>query len=68
MNNMLLNLQLSDKETENLFKGIAIGSGAGIVLGAIVNNVGLLFAAGAVAGVLSSVIYSFYLRYKKNIK
>lgn len=68
MNEKLFDLELTDEETANLCMGIAIGSGAGIITGAMLNNVGLLFAIGATMGVVGSVIYSYYLRYKKSIK
>lgn len=60
----ILNVELSEQETQYLGMGIAIGSGIGIVVGAIINNVGLFFAVGSVMGVIGSIGYSYYLRYK----
>ena len=68
MNEKLFDLELTEEETTSLCMGIAIGSGTGIILGAMFNNVGLLFAAGASMGVVGAVMYSYYLRYKKSVK
>lgn len=57
---------LSDKDYEYLTKGIAIGVGTGVLIGTIVGNVTLTFAAGGVIGILSAFIYSIYKRKKVN--
>ena len=62
---MIDKLCLSDKECEYLAKGIAIGSGIGICIGAVLNNVALGFAVGGVLGVVGSFLYSLSLKYKK---
>lgn len=53
---------LSDKDYEYLTKGIAIGVGTGVLVGAIIGNITLTFAAGGVIGILSAFIYSIYKR------
>ncbi|GAA0078948.1 hypothetical protein UT300005_33270 [Clostridium sp. CTA-5] len=55
---MLEKLMLSDKECENLAKGIAIGVGLGTVVGALLDNTVFYFAFGGVVGIVSSLIYS----------
>lgn len=55
---------LSDEDYEYLTKGIAIGVGTGVLIGAIVGNVTLTFAAGGVIGILSAFVYSIYKRKK----
>ncbi|GFP78547.1 hypothetical protein [Clostridium fungisolvens] len=62
---MLDKLSLTDKENDLLAKGIAIGAGVGILVGALLNYVTLGFAAGGVVGILVSLTYSFYLRMRK---
>lgn len=57
---------LSDKDYEYLTKGIAIGVGTGVLIGTIVGNVTLTFAAGGVIGILSAFIYSIYKRRRVN--
>lgn len=57
---------LSDKDYEYLTKGIAIGVGTGILVGAVAGNITLTFAAGGVIGILSSLIYSAYKKIKIN--
>lgn len=62
---MLDKLVLSDKDYEYLTKGIAGGVGLGILLGVVVGNITLTFAAGGVSGIIIAVIYSYYKKLKK---
>lgn len=62
---MLDKLSLTDKECENLAKGIAIGAGLGTLIGIIIDNVTFAFSFGGVVGIIGSLIYSTYIRYKK---
>lgn len=55
---MLEKIMLTDKEYENLAKGIAIGVGIGTIVGTILDNAVFFFAAGGVAGIIGSLIYS----------
>lgn len=55
---MLEKIMLTDREYENLGKGLAIGVGIGIVAGSIVNLTTFCFALGGVLGILGSLIYS----------
>ena len=57
---MLEKMCLTDKEYEYLAKGIAIGTGSGIFIGAIVGNVSMVFAIGGVIGIIGALIYSWY--------
>lgn len=57
---------LSDKDYEYLTKGIAVGVGTGVLIGTVVGNVTLTFAAGGVIGILSAFMYSIYKRKKIN--
>jgi len=63
---MLDKLSLSERECENVAKGIAWGVGIGTLIGLITGNVILWFAVGGVAGIISSLTYSFFEKYKKN--
>lgn len=62
---MLDKLVLSDKDYEYLTKGIAGGVGLGILLGVVVGNITLTFAAGGVSGIIIAVVYSYYKKLKK---
>lgn len=62
---MLDKFSLTDKECENLAKGIAIGVGFGVIVGAIIGNIALTFSAGGVFGIIGSLIYSFRENHKK---
>lgn len=62
---MLDKLVLSDKDYEYLTKGIAGGVGVGILLGVIVGNITLTFAAGGVIGTILAVMYLYYKKSKK---
>jgi len=57
---MLEKFSLSEKEYENVAKGIAGGVGIGTLIGLIIGNVTLWFAIGGVLGIISSLIYSFF--------
>lgn len=61
---MLEKFSLTDKECENLAKGIAIGVGCGILVGVVIGNITLTFAAGGVIGIIGSLIYSSYEKHK----
>lgn len=63
---MIGKIMLSDKDYEYLTKGIAIGIGAGTIIGMIVKNITLGFAAGGVVGIIVSSIYSYHKKSKKN--
>lgn len=60
-------LMLSEEDYEYLTKGIAIGVGAGIFIGAITEQIILVFAAGGIIGMICGLIYSKYkkLRIKR---
>lgn len=62
---MLEKISLSDREYEMVTKGIAIGVGSGILLGAIVGKITLFFALGGVCGVIFSLIYAKQHKVKK---
>ncbi|MGG7177985.1 hypothetical protein ACQPU1_10350 [Clostridium paraputrificum] len=61
---MFNKLMLSDKECENLSKGIAIGVGIGTFLGAIIGYIELTFSAGGVLGILGALLYSYLEKHK----
>lgn len=61
---MLEKISLTDKECENLAKGIAIGVSCGVLIGTLVGNITLTFAAGGVIGIIGSLIYSSYEKHK----
>lgn len=63
---MLEKIMLSDKEYENLAKGIAIGVGIGIIIGTIFDNAVFFFAAGGVLGIIGSLIYSKVEEHKEH--
>ena len=50
---------LSEEDYEYLTKGIAIGVGIGIFVGAFFENIIFTFAAGGVIGMISGLIYLF---------
>lgn len=62
---MLDKLILSDKDYEYLTKGIAWGVGIGVLVGIVIENITLAFAAGGVTGIVGAVIYSYYKKAKK---
>jgi len=49
---------ISEKDYENIAKGIAFGSGIGIFLGLIFDNIIFFFSVGSVVGIIISFIYS----------
>lgn len=55
---MLEKIMLTDKEYENLGKGLAIGAGMGIIIGSIIDLTSFCFTLGGVLGILVSLIYS----------
>lgn len=65
---MLEKISLTDRQYENLAKGLAFGVGAGIILGAIVGNVALGFAAGGVIGIIGSLCYSYFTKARNSSK
>ena len=64
---MIDKISLTDKQCENLAKGIAIGVGVGVLTGVIIGDVTLAFAAGGVLGIIGSLIYSAYEKHKVQI-
>lgn len=60
-------MDLKDKEAEYITKGIALGVGTGIVLGALLNNVSLFFAIGGTIGIFGSFTFMMYRRVKSYI-
>lgn len=61
-------LSLNDREYDIVSKGIAIGTGSGIALGAIFNNITLFFALGGVISILISLIYAKKHKVKEVLK
>jgi uncharacterized membrane protein len=61
---MLDKISLSEREYENVAKGIAGGVGIGTLIGLIIGNVTLWFAIGGVVGIISSLIYSSFVKHK----
>lgn len=55
---MIEKIILTDKEYENLAKGLAIGVSIGTIVGAIINLAAFCFTLGGVIGIIGSVIYS----------
>lgn len=55
---MLEKIMLTDKEYENLAKGLAIGVSLGTIIGAVINLTTFCFTLGGVIGVIGSLIYS----------
>ena len=53
---------LSEEDYEYLTKGIAIGVGIGIFVGAFFENI---IFTGGVIGMISGLIYSIYKKFKK---
>lgn len=64
---MLEKISLSDRECEILAKGIAVGAGVGVFAGIFVENVPLVFSLGGVLGIIGSLIYCTYEKYKKKV-
>lgn len=59
---------LSDEEYEYLTRGIASGVGIGTIVGLLLENIVLGFAAGGVVGIILSFIYSYYKKVKNSKK
>ena len=64
---MLEKISLSDRECEILAKGIAAGAGIGVLVGVFAENVPLTFSLGGVLGIIGSLIYCAYEKYKKKV-
>ena len=62
---MFEKLNLTDKECDNIIKGVMYGVGIGILIGALVSKVAFFFAAGGVIGIVFSLAYSVFARGKK---
>ncbi|MGL5352885.1 MAG: hypothetical protein ACRDA5_06105 [Clostridium sp.] len=65
---MLEKIEITEEDYECLAKGIAIGVGIGILVGAFFDNVVFTFALGGVAGILISLGCSYFKKYKKGSK
>lgn len=63
---MLEKIEITEEDYERLAKGIAIGVGIGILIGAFIGDVIFMFALGGVIGILGSLGYSFFRRYRKD--
>jgi len=63
---MLDKFSLSERECENISKGIAWGVGLGTLSGLLIGNVILWFAMGGVVGIISSLIYSIFEKHNKH--
>ncbi|MEN8076372.1 hypothetical protein ABFP60_05370 [Clostridioides difficile] len=61
-------LILSEKDYEYLTKGLALGVGVGIIIGALLENVLLFFALGGVLGIIGASVFSFYKKFKVDHK
>ena len=57
---MVEKIMLSDKDYEYLTKGIASGVGIGTIIGMLLQDIILGFAAGGVIGIILSFVYSYY--------
>lgn len=51
-------LIISDSQYDDIAKGIAFGSGIGILIGLLFNNILFMFSLGSVIGIIISLIYS----------
>ncbi|MEN8079326.1 hypothetical protein ABFP60_20425 [Clostridioides difficile] len=65
---MVEKIILSDKDYEYLTKGIASGVGIGTLIGLLLEDIVLGFAAGGVIGIIASFIYSYYKKIKNEKK
>ncbi|MGL5085058.1 MAG: hypothetical protein ACRC68_04975 [Clostridium sp.] len=65
---MLDKIEIAEEDYECLAKGIAIGVGLGILIGAFLDNVIFTFALGGVIGILVSLGCSYFKKYKKGSK
>lgn len=54
-----------EKDYELVSKGIAFGSGMGIIVGATIGDVILFFSLGGVIGILTSIIISIIKKVKR---
>lgn len=55
---------LTECEYELVAKGIAFGVGIGILIGTLIGEVVLFFSLGGVLGIISTLTYTFYKRFK----
>ena len=65
---MVEKIMLSDKDYEYLTKGIASGVGIGTIIGMLLQDIILGFAAGGVIGIILSFVYSYYRKAKSHKK
>ena len=63
---MVEKIMLSDKDYEYLTKGIASGVGIGTIIGMLLQDIILGFAAGGV--IILSFVYSYYRKAKSHKK
>ena len=63
---MVEKIMLSDKDYEYLTKGIASGVGIGTIIGMLLQDIILGFAAGGVIGIILSFVYSYYRKAKSH--
>ena len=59
-------LILTEKDYEYLSKGIAIGVGSGIIVGAMTDDIILFFSLGGVLGIVGAGIFSIMRKVKIN--
>ena len=65
---MVEKIMLSDKDYEYLTKGIASGVGIGTIIGMLLQDIILGFAAGGVIGIILSFVYCYYRKAKSHKK
>ena len=58
-------LILSDQDFDYLAKGIALGAGIGIIIGAFIDNIILGFSTCTVLGIIFSLIFSLYKKIRR---
>lgn len=63
---MVEKMMLSDKDYEYLTKGIAAGVGIGTIIGMLLQDIILGFAAGGVLGIILAFVYSYYRKIKSH--
>ena len=65
---MVEKIMLSDKDYEYLTKGIASGVGIGTIIGMLLQDIILGFAAGVVIVIILSFVYYYYRKAKSHKK
>lgn len=65
---MLEKMEITEEDYECLAKGIAMGVGIGILVGAFLDNIVFTFALGGVIGILVSLGCSYFKKCKKDSK